>query len=152
MHVLLSHLCRPSWPPRRSRLRRESRLSDWMLLHRSSQRYAPPLSQPGCGRAMACGRRSQSVWAVRKDAAFTGFARRKAKLYLASSSHRQRGPDAVPRISFAQIWLNDRFDFPYLLLARYFFSDLDQYTLQYARDGLEDSESYVSSPVLFRPS
>jgi len=47
-----------------------------------------------------------------KGCGIYGFARRKANLYLASTSHRQRGPDSVPRISFAQSRLNDRFDFP----------------------------------------
>ena len=39
-----------------------------------------------------------------------------------------------------------------LLLARYLFGDRDQYTSQFARDGLEDSEPYVPSPVLYHPS
>ena len=67
----------------------------------------------------------------------------------ASSSHRQRGPDSVPRISSAQRWLNDRLID--LLLSRYPFNETSQYTSQCARDGLADaSEPYVPSPVLCR--
>ena len=57
MHVPLPHLCRPSPVSAPITTSTRERLSGWMPLHRSSQRYAPLLSQPSGSRPWLCGRR-----------------------------------------------------------------------------------------------
>ena len=73
---------------RPSRLRRESRPSDWMLLHRLSQRYAHLLSQPGSGGTVAVRTAILVGLCCGKGCGIYGFARRRPMLYLTSSSHR----------------------------------------------------------------
>ena len=87
----------------RLRLRRESRPSDWMLLHGLLHRYVHVLSQPGSGRTIAVRTAISVGLCCGKGCGIYGFARRRPKLYLTSSSH--RGTDAVLIISFAQSWL-----------------------------------------------